>query len=135
MSKFTKRIQKTVKKIVSNCIVVGIDQENIEYVTETFKTVFYIDSTTVLPRARNLIPIQEISFLYDIAEIDAIFLNQRYDGNVLQFITPLSRHSSPVIFLKDEFPLSTEYIEMFKRIRYEMITNLDTYQVWKAIRK
>jgi len=37
--------------------------------------------------------------------------------------------------LHNDLVLSTEYIDFFKRIRYEQITILDDYQIWKVIRR
>lgn len=135
MSKFLKRIQKVVKKDVSNCIVVGNDIPCLEEILENFKTVFYVHWNPSLPKSKKIIPIQEISFLQNLQDADVIFINQRFDENVLQFLVPLSRHSAPAIFLGTNVVLSTEYISFFNRIRYEMIVILDQYQVWKIIRK
>lgn len=135
MSKFLKRIQKTVKKDVSTCIVVGTDIPCLDSIIENFKTVFYIDQKSILPRNKKIIPIQEISFLQNLSDADVIFINQRFDENILQFLVPLSRYSAPAIFLSTDVVLSTEYISFFNRIRYEMVVILDQYQVWKIIRK
>jgi hypothetical protein len=63
MSKFIKRIQKTVKKSVDTVIVVGSDQKNIENVIGGFNTVFCVGHQHQLPRYKNVIPIQDNNFL------------------------------------------------------------------------
>lgn len=135
MSKFVKRIQKNVKKIIDNVVVVGSDQKNIGYMIEGFNTVFCINYQHELPRYKNVIPIQDHAFLNDLQVIDIIFLNSNYDSTTFQFIPQLTRKCAPVIFLHNDLVLSTEYIDFFKRIRYEQITILDDYQIWKIIRK
>jgi len=135
MSKFIKRIQKTVRKHVDATIVVGSDQKNIENIIDGFNTVFCFNHQQQLPKYKNIIPIQESTFLNDLQNIDIIFLNINYDANIFQFIPHLTRKCAPDIFLRNDLVLSTEYIDFFKRIRYEQITILDDYQIWKVIRR
>jgi hypothetical protein len=135
MSKFIKRIQKTVKKTIDNVIVVGSDQTNIENMINGFNTVFCVGHQHRLPRYKNIIPIQDHNFLNELQNIDIIFLNINYDNNIFQFIPHLTRKCVPVIFLHNSLVLSTEYIDFFRRIRYEQLTILDDYQIWKIIRK
>jgi hypothetical protein len=135
MAKFIKRIQKNVKKTIDNVIVVGSDQKNIEDMINGFNTVFCISYQQQLPKYKNVIPIQDHSFLNEVQNIDIIFLNINYDDGVFQFIPQLIRKCAPVIFLNNSLVLSTEYIDFFRRIRYEQITILDEHQVWKIIRK
>lgn len=135
MSKFLKRIQKTVKKDVNNCIIVGNVPSCIDDILESFKTVFYVNCNEPLPRNKKIIPIQEISFLQNLTDADVVFINQRFDENILQFLVPLSKLAGPAIFLNTDIVLSSEYINFFNRIRYEMVIILDQYQVWKIIRR
>jgi hypothetical protein len=135
MSKFIKRIQKTVKKTIDTVIVVGSDQKNIENIINGFRTVFCVNYKEQLPKYKNVIPIQDHNFLSELQNIDIVFLNINYDNGVFQFIPQLTRKCAPVIFLNNSLVLSTEYIDFFKRIRYEQITILEEYQVWKIIRK
>ena len=135
MSKFIKRIQKTVKKTIDNVIVVGSDQTNIDNIINGFNTVFCVSYQHQLPRYKKVIPIQENNFLNELQNIDIIFLNINYDNSIFQFIPQLTRKCAPVIFLNSSLALSTEYIDFFRRIRYEQITILNEYQIWKIIRK
>ena len=135
MSKFIKRIQKTVKKTIDNVIVVGSDQINIDNMINGFNTVFCVSYQHQLPRYKNVITIQDHSFLNELQNIDIIFLNIHYDNEIFQFIPQITRRCAPVIFLNNNLVLSTEYIDFFRRIRYEQITILDDYQIWKIIRK
>ena len=135
MAKFIKRIQKNVKKTIDNVIVVGSDQKNIEDMINGFNTVFCISYQQQLPKYKNVIPIQDHSFLNEVQNIDILFLNINYDDGIFQFIPQLTRKCAPVIFLHNSLVLSTEYIDFFRRIRYEQITILDEHQVWKIIRK
>jgi hypothetical protein len=135
MSKFIKRIQKTVKKSVDTVIVIGSDQTNIEHMINGFNTVFCISNQHQLPRYKNIISIQDHGFLNELQNIDIVFLNINYDNDIFQFIPQLTRKCAPVIFLHNSLVLSTEYIDFFRRIRYEQITILDDYQIWKIIRK
>ena len=135
MSKFIKRIQKTVKKNIDNVIVVGSDQKNIENMVNGVNTMFCVSYQHRPPRHKNFIPIQDNSFLNELQNIDIIFLNINYNNDIFQFIPQLTRKCAPVIFLNNNLVLSTEYIDFFRRIRYEQITILDEYQIWKIIRK
>jgi len=135
MAKFIKRIQKTVKKTIDNVIVVGSDEKNIGNMIDGFNTVFCVNYQHRLPKYKNVISIQDHSFLNEIQSIDIVFLNINYDNNIFQFIPQLTRKCAPVIFLHNSLVLSTEYIDFFKRIRYEQLTILDDYQIWKIIRK
>ena len=135
MAKFIKRIQKTVKKTIDNVIVVGSDEKNIQGMINGFNTVFCINYQHQLPKYKNVISIQDHSFLNELQSIDVVFLNINYDNGIFQFIPHLTRKCVPVIFLHNSLVLSTEYIDFFRRIRYEQITILEDYQVWKIIRK
>ena len=135
MSKFIKRIQKTVRKPVDTAIVVGSDQKNIEDIISGINTVFCVSHQHQLPKYKNIITIQETTFLNELQNIDIIFLNINYDGDIFQFIPHLAKKCAPDIFLHNDLVLSIEYIDFFKRIRYEQITILDDYQIWKIIRR
>ena len=135
MAKFIKRIQKTVKKTIDNVIVVGSDEKNIGNMIEGFNTVFCVNYQYQLPKCKNVISIQDHGFLNELQNIDIVFLNINYDNNIFQFLPQITRKCAPVIFLHNTLVLSTEYIDFFKRIRYEQITILDDYQIWKIIRK
>ena len=135
MSKFIKRIQKTVKKNIHTCVVVGNNTDCLENIIEGFDTVFCVNWKEILPKSKNVIPIQDTQYLHDRIEIDIIFINQRFDENILQFIVPLSKRSAPAILLNDNIVLSSEYINFFNRIKYEMIQIVDQYQIWKQIRQ
>ena len=135
MAKFIKRIQKAVKKTIDNVIVVGSDQVNIDSMINGFNTVFCVNYQHQLPRHKNVISIQDNSFLNELQNIDIIFLNINYDNGIFQFIPQITRRCAPVIFLHNSLVLSTEYIDFFRRIRYEQLTILDDYQIWKIIRK
>jgi hypothetical protein len=135
MSKFIKRIQKSVRKHVDTAIVVGSDQKNIENIINGFNTVFCVNYQQQLPKYKNIITIQENTFLNELQNIDIVFLNINYDSDIFQFIPHLTRKCTPDIFLHNDLVLSTEYIDFFKRIRYEQITILDDYQIWKVIRR
>ena len=135
MSKFIKRIQKSVKKHIDTAIVVGSDQKNIESMIGGFNTVFCVNHQHELPKYKNIIIIQENTFLNDLQNIDIVFLNINYDSDIFQFIPHLVKKCDPIIFLHNDLVLSTEYIDFFRRIRYEQITILDDYQIWKIIRR
>ena len=135
MSKFIKRIQKSVKKNIHTCVVVGSNSNCLEHIVEGFDSVFCVNWMEILPKSKNIIPIQDTGYLHDRAEIDIIFINQRFDENILQFVVPLSKRSSPAILLNNDMVLISEYINFFNRIKYEMILILDQYQIWKQIRK
>ena len=135
MSKFIKRIQKTVKKTIDNVIVVGSDQTNLDNIINGFNTVFCVSHQHQLPRYKNVISIEDHNFLNELQNIDIVFLNINYDNGIFQFIPQLTKKCAPVIFLNNSLVLSTEYIDFFKRIRYEQITILDEYQIWKIIRR
>ena len=135
MSKFIKRIQKSIKKHLDSAIVVGSNEKNIESIIGGFNTVFCVNYQQELPKYKNIITIQENSFLNDLQNIDIVFLNINYDANIFQFLPHLVRKCAPVIFLHNDLVLSTEYIDFFRRIRYEQITMLDDYQIWKIIRR
>jgi hypothetical protein len=135
MSKFIKRIQKTIKKTLDNVVVVGTDEKNVESMINGFNTVFFVNCLHQLPKHKNVIPIQDLSFLNGLENIDIIFLNTNYNSEIFQYISNITRKNSSIIFLHNDLVLSTEYIDFFKRIRYEQITILDDYQIWKIIRK
>jgi hypothetical protein len=135
MSKFIKRIQKTVRKPVDTVIMVGSDQNNIENIIGGFNTVFCIGCLQPLPRYKNVIPLENPAFLNELNSVDIIFLTVNFNSDLFQFIPHLTRKCAPDIFLHNDLVLSTEYIDFFKRIRYEQITILDDYQIWKIIRK
>jgi hypothetical protein len=135
MSKFIKRIQKNVKKTIDTVIMVGTDHNNIENIIGGFNTVFCIECQQPLPRYKNIIPLEDPAFLNELQSIDIIFLTVNFNSDIFQFIPHLTRKCAPDIFLHNDLVLSTEYIDFFKRIRYEQITILDDYQIWKIIRK
>lgn len=135
MSKFFKRIQKTLKKDLHNSIVIGYNEKNFEFIVEDLQTVFYIDHKIPSPKNRKIIPIDTLSFLNELTTIDIIFINQGFDENILQFIPSLTRRCSPYILLSTETNIGSDYYDLFKRIYYEMIIIIEDYQVWKPIKK
>jgi hypothetical protein len=134
MSKFIKRVLKTSGVKVSNVILVGNNPEHFDALVEGMNTIFYVDSIPV-PRIKNVIHIKDLGFLNELHDIQVVFINQGFDNNVLQFLVPLTRRCSPVIFLNQAYPINKDYYDLFKRIHYEQITIVEPYQIWKVIRK
>ena len=134
MSKFIKRILKTSGVKSANVIFVGSSPDHLNDLVAGMKTVFYVGAD-LTPRVKNIIHIKDIGFLNDLSDIQIVFINQGFDDNVLQFLAPLTRRCTPVIFLNQEYPINKDYYDLFKRIRYEQITILEPYQIWKVIRK
>lgn len=135
MAKFLKRIQKTLGKDVTTAVMVGHHDEYTPKILENFPSVFYIDHMIPPPKAKNIIPLRDLSFLNDLSSIDIIFLNQGFDHNLLQFITPLSKKSAPIILLHQDYIVNNEYYQLLIRIKYEQITWIEQYQIWKLKRK
>lgn len=135
MSKFYKRFQKVIKKNLESCLAIGIDLDDFDLITESFKSVFVIDNFNPYKGSKNIVPIKDLYFLHNIGNIDVIFINQRYDDAVLQYIPLLTKRCSPNILLNEKVLLSNEYIKLFQRIRYEMLETENGYQIWKVIRK
>lgn len=135
MSKFIKRIQKAVKKTLDSVVVVGSDEKNMHSMVLGFNTVFLINYPHGLPKIKNIIAIQDLSFLNELHAIDIIFLNTHYNSETFQYMPNVIRKCTPVIFLHTNLVLSTEYIDFFNRNRYEQLSVCDDYQVWKIIRK
>lgn len=134
MSKFIKRVLKTSGKNSSNAILVGNNPEYLNDLIAGMKTIFYVDNNPA-PRAKNIIPIKDVGFFNELSDIDLVFINQGFDNNVLQFLMPLTRRCTPVIFLNQAYPINRDYYDLFKRMRYEQITIVEPYQIWKVIRK
>jgi hypothetical protein len=135
MSKFIKRIRKTIKQDLNHAGVVGPGEINLEYIVGGFDTVFFVNYNAQLPRSKNIIKILDQMFLHELASIDIIFVHQAFDPNNFQFIIPLSKKTAPIILLSQDFPISTEYYDFFKRIRYEMVEIIENYQTWKIVKK
>jgi len=134
MSKFIKRVLKTSGVKASNTILIGNNPEHLDDLIEGMKTIFYVDNDPP-PKAKNVIPIKDIGFFNELNDVHLVFINRGFDNNLLQFLVPLTRRCTPVIFLNQAYPINKDYYDLFKRIRYEQITILEPYQIWKVIRK
>jgi hypothetical protein len=134
MSKFIKRVLKTCGKHTSNVILIGNEPVYLNDLIEGMNTIFYVDAVPP-PRVKNIIPILDIGFFNELNDVHVVFINQGFDNNVLQFLVPLTRKCSPVIFLNQAYPINRDYYDLFKRIHYEQITIIEPYQIWKVIRK
>jgi len=134
MSKFIKRVLKTSGIKAANVILIGNDPDHISDLVEGMNTIFYVDEAPA-PKVRNVIPLKDIGFLNDLNDIHIVFINRGFDNNILQFLVPLTRKCTPVIFLNQAYPINRDYYDLFKRIHYEQITILEPYQIWKVIRK
>jgi hypothetical protein len=136
MSKFIKRIQKaSLAKHIFTVILIGDAEENIHNIVDGVDSVFSINSSTPPPRHKKIIPLEDRSFIAGLTNIDAVFINQRFSDVDLQFIPSLTKKCAPIILLSNLYPISTEHYTFFKRIHYEMIVEVENYQVWKIIRK
>jgi len=136
MSKFIKRIKKaSLKKCISTVILIGDSEVIIDDLVNGVDSVFSINSSTPLPRHKKKILLEDRSFIADLTTVDAVFINQRFTDVDLQFIPSLTKKCAPIILLSKMYPISTEHYNFFKRIHYEMIVEVDNYQIWKIIRK
>ena len=136
MSKFIKRIRKASStKHIITVILIGDPEENIYDIVDGVNSVFSINSSIPLPRHRKIIPLEDRSFIAELTNIDAVFINQRFTEVDLQFVPSLTKKCAPIILLSKLYPISTEHYNFFKRIHYEMIVEVENYQVWKVIRK
>lgn len=135
MSKFTKRLQKLVKKNLNGALLIGTVENQIDDLLESFNTVFIFAPGGFGMKRRNLIPIKDSAFVSNLNEVDAIFINQGYDINVMRAVEPIVRKIYPVVFVNIDFARGDDLQEFFRSSRYEMVDINDQYQIWKLIRR
>jgi hypothetical protein len=135
MSKFLKRIRKSVKKNLDQAIVVGSNTEQLEKLVDGFMTLFVIDHNHPPPRHKNIIHIQNVDFLATLTSIDLIILNQRFDIHHISFLHPMLRRIQPVILLDSAYTLTIEYYDYLRKFKYEQVDMLENYQIWKSVKK
>lgn len=134
MSKFIKRVLKTCGKHASTVIAIGDNTEYLNDLIEGMNVIFYV-SDIPSPKVKNIIPIKNVGFFNELHDVHAVFINQRFDNNILQFLVPMTRKCTPVIFLNQAYPINQDFYDLFKRIRYEQITIIEPYEIWKVVRK
>jgi hypothetical protein len=136
MSKFIKRIRKAALiKHISTVILIGDPEGTINDLIEGVDSVFCMNPVVPLPKHRKIISLEDRGFIAELTNVNAVFINQRFSDADLQFIPSLTKKCAPIILLSKLYPISTEYYNFFKRIHYEMIIEVENYQIWKIIRK
>lgn len=135
MAKFSKKLQKLVKKNLENSISVGFSESRCEEFLETFKTIFVVNRYAVPPKHRSIIHISDVDFLSNVYNIDVIFIEQMFEPSDLVFLHSLLRRLNPVVLLNQQFGNDNQYIDGLRKLRYEHVDFFEEYQVWKIIRR
>ena len=132
MSKFKKRITKSIKKPCNDCLVIGNAFGHLEEVLEMFNTVFVYKNTDKNLRVKNLVNITNIDVSYDKRHITAVFIDIDYIS-YFEHIIPLLTSAAPDLFVEgNEVVPKTETKDLYRQ-GYRAITQLGWCHHWSRI--
>ena len=132
MEKFRKRITKCVKKIPIDCIVIGNAFGYLEATLEMFDTIFLFNFDGEQTKAKNLIYRKDLSTVYNMPNITAIFIDYKYI-DTFEKLLPILTSAQPDLFIEgNEVVPKTETKSLYKH-GYRAIAQLGFCHQWSKI--
>jgi hypothetical protein len=132
MSKTVTRLRK-VKKDYRNIVVIGDDFSDIDDLAGYVKTIFVIGLSKDPIKKKNIIYLENYSFLNSVPDIDLVMLSKDKTHDVKYFQNSLIKWK-PIIFMNSRSLITTEEAEPLKKIKYFMIENHKNTYIWKQIK-
>lgn len=129
MSKFSKRLRKIAKR-PRNAFILGDDLEVIEDILEVFSSAFMLGDFSKGLRKKNLIYIERISDIYDIPNIDMVFVDKNCIERILE-LQPMYKRSRPIFFVWSDTNISRDIIKLLKGDSYNLTDIEKHYHIWK----
>ena len=132
MSKFKKRIAKSMTKPLNDCLVMGSAFGFLEDVVESFNTIFLFGEENENLRGKNLIYRPTIEVAYNMPHITAIFIDYKYI-DCFDKLVPILTSAAPDLFIEgnDVVP-KTETTELYRH-GYRAIKQLGWCHQWSRI--
>ena len=126
---FSKKIAKIVKN-VGSVLIVGLSDEIILAMSETFLTVFVFGDEFTCPRRKNIIFRETAAGLDACPTVNFIMLDLE-KLNSLDSLWPNIMITKPKIFINTENPISKEYTRALKTASYEPVYRGKDYHIWQ----
>ena len=132
MSKFKKRITKSMSKPLNDCLVIGQGYGFLKDILEMYNTVFIYGNNEPVPKAKNLILRTSIDVAYNIPNITTIFIDQTHIKYFDQLI-PILTSAAPDLYIEgNEVVPKTETTALYKH-GYRAVTQLGWCHHWSRI--
>lgn len=129
MSKFTKRILKTIKK-PKNALVFGQGLNRMEEISEIFDTIFIVEAKDKFFRGRNIIYREKIEDIESLPDIDYVFI----DKDCLDYVFSLHvviRRWCPFILTEGIEEWTKEHTKFLRNKQYRAVDYTKEFYVWK----
>lgn len=130
MSKFLKRLSKSLLHS-RNALVVGTAFGNLEELLSAFSTVFVIDTSEPILRARNLVFKETNDGVSKLPEIDLIVLDQKYYPYI-QTYRPLWINKSVTIIIEGGEELIN--VNAYKLLKLDSYFIVEVYKDYHVLR-
>lgn len=132
MSKFRKRITKSMSKPLNDSLVIGNAFGYIDEVLKMYNTVFLFGNDVEVPKAKNLVHRTSIEVAYNMPHITAIFVDENYI-DCFGKLVPILNSASPDLFVQgNEVVPKTETKDLYKN-GYRAVKQLGWCHKWSRI--
>lgn len=132
MSKFTKRIKKTIK-IEGNALIVGDAFGYLEDVLELFPSVFVVDNIKERIKARNIIYRDDLNDLNLLPEIGVVFLDLKYKTQLSSFENLIIKYR-PIFVIEGNDFIAIEHTKKFFHHGYKGTNQSGLFHIWTKIK-
>lgn len=131
MSKFTKRVKKSLKSI-DTALVLGDAFGCLPEVLDTFNSVFVYNDTHPDIRKKNLIYIQKGCSLDTLPQIDAVFVDSLRVKEIESLVLIMNKFK-PVLLIEGNDVIERSLSVELYRNNYRASEQLGTFHSWKKL--
>lgn len=132
MSKFQKRITKTVKNPPIDALVIGQGFGHMSDILEIFSTVFWYGYKDDSMRVKNLIYRPTVESTYDLRKLTAMFFDID-QVNTLESFVPLLVNPGPDLFIEGNEVIPRSDTKHLYQLGYRAIAQLGSCHQWSKI--
>jgi len=129
MNKFEKRLKKSSGK-GENSLVIGSAFGHLDFIINIYNTVFVIDKTLPLVKAKNLVYREDLTNLNNLAEIGAIFFDLSSIDQLELFESVWQRNKSNII-IEGNDPIDREFSTPLYKTGWRCTNTCGSFHVWE----
>jgi hypothetical protein len=132
MNKFEKRLKKSSGK-GENSLVIGSAFGYLDFIINIYSTVFVIDNTLPLVKAKNLVYREDLTNLNNMTEIGTIFFDLSSIGQ-LELVESVWQRNKSKIIIEGNDPIDRKFSTSLYKTGWGCTNTCGSFHVWEQIK-
>lgn len=131
MSKFTKRVAKSIK-VEGNALVIGDGFGFVHDILDLYQTVFVILNESTRLKAKNIVYRDTIDDLHLLPDITVAFIDLKYKDKLNNFENLMIK-TKPILLIEGNEILDVQYTRGIYKLGYRCLSEHGSFHQWKKI--